>query len=428
MTLKPTTFAIDFGTSNSLLAAAAPGAIFEPVPLDPAAADPTLLRTALYFATLDEAAFGTAAIRALVENGFRGRLIRSIKRHLPTRAFTKTRIVYRHVAIEDLVGRFLFAMRERANRHFDTQVTSVVLGRPARFSNDDEDDALAETRLKAAAERAGFERITFCPEPLAAAYDFAEDLDEARVVLVADLGGGTSDFTVVRMRRGGFEKEDVLAVGGVAVAGDIIDGALVRGVAAPHFGAQVKYKVPFGANELDMPTALIEILCSPADLTILDRDKITRELDGIRAGLIDDRDRPRLDRFIALVEDGLGFTLYDGVESAKRRLSDEPSTVLSIDEPSLAFRENATRTELERLAANAVGAIVASLDRTLKVAGIDGRDVDILCFTGGTSRMPLVANALAQRVPRATIRRLKSFHSVVRGLATRAREVAETLV
>jgi hypothetical chaperone protein len=424
MTERPTVYAIDFGTSNSLLAAASPQRVFDPAPLDDAAPDPTLLRSALYFATLDEAAFGAAAIAALVENGFRGRLIRSIKRHLPSKAFTKTRIGYRNVAIEDLIGRFLRAMRERANRHFDADVRSVVLGRPARFSNDDEDDALAERRLRAAAENAGFERVAFCPEPLAAAYDFADDLEEPRVVLVADLGGGTSDFTVVRMGRRGFDKDDVLAVGGVAIAGDAIDGALVRGAAAPHFGARAKYKVPFGANELDMPTALVEILCSPADLTILDRDKIARELQMIRSGLVDEGDRPRLDRFVALVEDGLGFTLYDGVESAKRRLSDADETLLSIDEPSLAFEERASRAELDRLAANAVSGIVASLDSTLAAAGISGEDVEILCFTGGTSKMPLVAGALAERVPNAGVRRLRSFHSVVRGLATRAREIA----
>jgi hypothetical chaperone protein len=425
MTSKPTVYAIDFGTSNSLLAAAGPGATHEPIPLDPDAADPTLLRSALYFATLDEASFGSAAIRALVENGFRGRLIRSIKRHLPSRSFTKTRIGYRNVAIEDLIGRFLGAMRDRANRHFDADVRRVVLGRPARFSNDEADDALAEKRLETAARFAGFEDIAFCPEPLAAAYDFADDLDRPKVVVVADLGGGTSDFTVVRMGKNGFRREDVLAVGGVAIAGDVIDGALVRGVAAPHFGARVRYRVPFGQNELEMPTALVEILCSPADLTILDRDKIARQLDGIRAGLVDAGDRPRLDRFVALVEDGLGFTLYDGVEAAKRRLSDESSTVLAIDEPSLAFREPTTRAALDRLAETAVAGIVASLDATVAAARIAHADVEVLCFTGGTSRMPLVAETLARRVPRADVRRLQSFHSVVRGLATRAREMAD---
>src|SRR5688500_1320382 len=107
MSSAPTVFAIDFDTSNSLLAAAAPGRVFDPAPLDPLASDPTVLRSALYFASLHEAEFGVAAIRALVANGFRGRLIRSIKRHLPSRSFTATRIGSQTVTLEQLIGALL---------------------------------------------------------------------------------------------------------------------------------------------------------------------------------------------------------------------------------------------------------------------------------------------------------------------------------
>jgi hypothetical chaperone protein len=424
MTDKPSVLAIDFGTSNSLCAAANHERTFAPIALDPDASDPTLLRSALYFTDLDKGLFGVAAIRALVENGFRGRLIRSIKRHLPSRAFTKTRIGYRNVTIDDLIGKFLGAMRERASAHFEVELTRVVMGRPARFSNDPEEDALAEARLESAARKAGFVEISFCPEPVAAAYDFAEDLETPRVVVVADLGGGTSDFTVVRMSREGFAPEDVLGVGGVAVAGDAIDGALVRGVVAPHFGSRAKYRVPFGQNLLDMPTALIEILSSPADLTLLDRERIARQLDGIRAGLVDTSERRALDRFVALVEDGLGFALYEAVEGAKRRLSDEAETVLAVDDPSLAFEQPTTRADLDRVATPPAEAIVGALDRTLQDAGIAASDVEILCLTGGTSRMPLVADAILGRLGRASVRTLSSFHSVVHGLAERAREIA----
>ncbi len=426
MTDKPTVFAIDFGTSNSLLAAANAERLFAPAPLDPDASDPTILRSALYFMHLEQGHFGASAVAALLREGFRGRLIRSIKRHLPSRTFTKTQIGSRQATLEDLIGAFLRAMRERACAHFDVDVRSAVLGRPARFSNDPEDDALAERRLRVAAERAGFEQIAFCPEPVAAAYDFAEDLEEPRTVLVADLGGGTSDYTVVRMSKRGFAASDVLATGGVAVAGDALDGALVRSLVAPHFGAKAQYRAPFGHVDLDMPKALIEILSSPADLTVVDRGRVLRELESIRSGLLDKGDKTKLERFVALVEDGLGFSLYEAVEAAKRRLSDVEDTTIDVEEPSLAFRETATRAELERVGERPVGAILAALDRTLEVANLPPEAVDILCLTGGTSRMPYVAHALEQRLPRANTRRLKSFHSVVQGLAHRAREIARS--
>jgi hypothetical chaperone protein len=417
---KPTIFAIDFGTSNSLLAAAAPGRVFDPVPLDPVASDPTVMRSALYFASLEEATFGAGAVKALVANGFRGRLIRSIKRHLPSRSFTATRVGERNVTIEQLIGVFLRVMRERACRAFDADITRAVLGRPARFSNVAEEDTLAEERLRRAAEFAGFTEVSFCPEPVAAAYDFASDLTEPRTVLVADLGGGTSDFTLVRMGAHGFRPEDVLSVGGVSVAGDAVDGALVRTVVAPELGAKTHYRVPFGSNVMPMPADLIELLCSPADLTLVDRAKVLRRLSDIAGGAVNASEGEKLEKFSVIVEDGVGFDLYESVETAKRKLSEQDAVTLRFEYPGAELDLNVKRGELERSAQSPVQRIVDSLTETLRQGGLAHHEVDILCLTGGTSRMPLIEQALRDALPNASVRRLKSFHSVVHGLARHA--------
>lgn len=421
---KPSIFAIDFGTSNSLLAAAAKGQVFAPVALDPGASDPTVLRSALYFASLEESAFGSAAIKALVENGFRGRLIRSIKRHLPSRSFTATRIGPKVVTLEQLIAELLRVMRERACEHFDVDVKRVVMGRPARFSNDPNDDALAEERLGRAARIAGFDDVTFCPEPVAAAYDFAADLTEPKIVLVADLGGGTSDFTLVRMDARGFQPSDVLSVGGVAVAGDAIDGGLVRVAVAPELGGRAEYRVPFGSNVMPMPKDLIEILCSPADLTLADRVTVLRRIKDIQTGSVRLEDRDKLEKLYTIIDDGVGFDLYEAVETAKRRLSEAGETGLRLDYPGAELDLKVQRTELERSAEPAIDRILAALDDTLRVAGVDHSQVEILCVTGGTSRMPLVEERLRARLPKAGLRRLKSFHSVVVGLSRHAERLA----
>ncbi len=422
---KPTVFAIDFGTSNSLLAGANADEIFPPAPLDPEAHDPTVFRSAFYFTDLRAPAhFGASALRAFVENGFRGRLIRSIKRHLPSASFEKTRIGDRMATLEDLIGAFLAAMRTRAARHFDADVTRVVMGRPARFAVDDDADRLAESRLLGAAKRAGFTDVSFCPEPVAAAYDFADALATPRIVLIADLGGGTTDYTLVRMRAHGFSADDVLAVGGVSVAGDAIDGALVRAAVAPHFGAGVKYRVPFGANDLELPQLLIELLASPADLTLVDRARTLKLLGDIRAGLIDPAERPKIDRFFTVVDDGVGFTLYDAVERAKRRLSDEDDARIVLDYPDAEIDVPVTRPVLATAAERAIDRMLASLDEVLAMAGARPDDVEIVCLTGGTSRMPLVEAAFRRKLPGAELRRLSSFHSVVQGLARHARAMA----
>lgn len=416
----PSIFAIDFGTSNSLLAAAGPEGVLPPAPIDPEASDPTVLRSALYFASESESAFGAAAIRGLVENGFRGRLIRSIKRHLPSRTFTATRIGHKLLSIEELIAALLKVMRERACRHYDADVRRAVLGRPARFSNDAADDALAEQRLKRAAELAGFTEVSFCPEPVAAAYDFAEELSEPRLVLVADLGGGTSDFTLVRMSQHGFRAEDVLSVGGVSVAGDAMDGALVRFGVAPEIGSRAQFRVPFGNNILPMPADLIEMLCSPADLTLLDRNTVLRRLKDIQNGCLDEREKDKLEKFAVIVEDGVGFDLYEAVERAKRALSDQPRAQIQLDYPGAELTREVAVDELRVVTLKPLERILLALDETLSRAGVAHEEVEIVSLTGGTSRMPNVEAAIRARLPRASVRHLRSFHSVVQGLARHA--------
>ncbi len=206
-----------------------------------------------------------------------GRLVRSIKKFLPQQSFTGTTIANKNLSLEAMIGVFLGEMRRRGNNHFGQDVTTVVLGRPARFSGSDTLDKLAQDRLEKAARIAGFRQIHFCPEPIAAAYEFRATLTTEKTVLVADFGGGTSDFTVIRLKPPSqpFSTSDVLSIGGVSVAGDAFDGSLMRKSVSSYFGADVQYKVPFGSNILTMPVHLMEKICSPADISVLrERDTI----------------------------------------------------------------------------------------------------------------------------------------------------------
>src|SRR5262245_36769391 len=196
---KPSLYAIDFGTSNSLLCGVTPRAVDAPLALDAAASDASVFRSILFFSESNEWHFGAQALERYVAEGMRGRFLRSLKRFLPMASFEETRIGSKPVRLEVLIGIFLREMRLRANQHYGVDVRRALFGRPARFSESDENDALAETRLEAAAEFAGFNEVHFCPEPIAAAYDFRSRLSEPKVVLVADFGGGTSDYTVARL-------------------------------------------------------------------------------------------------------------------------------------------------------------------------------------------------------------------------------------
>jgi hypothetical chaperone protein len=420
---EPEVYAIDFGTSNSLLAAASAQASCPPVPLDDAAADPTVLRSLLFFGP-NHFSCGAAAVSEFVAGGMQGRLIRSIKKFLPDRGFSGTYIGTRLVTIEDLVGRFLRTMRERANRHFGADVDRVVLGRPAKFSLDPGSDKLAETRLGRAAEIAGFREVHFCPEPVAAAHDFQVELDRPRIVLVADFGAGTSDYTIVRMRPEGFDASDVLSLGGVSVAGDALDGSLMRSKVARHFGAEVTYRVPLGSNLLRMPRPIIEKLCSPADMTVLQHRDVLTFLRDVKGWSLGPDDRQRMDNLLCLVEDSLAYQVFDAIERTKCELSGSPATELRFDYPSIELREPITRGDFDAGSEREIDAVLRALDATVADAGLAFADVDVVCCTGGTAKVPRIARAIEERFGVEKVRQLRSFHSVVQGLAERARQLA----
>ena len=420
--MAPLIYAIDFGTSNSLLAAADARRVYEPIPLDPLAENPTVLRSVLHFSDDGVWSLGSDALRTYVAHGMRGRLMRSIKRFLPARSFVETQLGTRKVKLEEIIGVFLRDMRARANRHFDADVRRVLLGRPARFSENPEDDRLGQERLAEAARLAGFEEIAFCPEPEAAAHDFRADLEEDCTVLVVDLGGGTSDYTVVRFR--GDESPDVLATFGVPVAGDAIDGSLMRHSVAKHFGANVSYKVPFGANTLTMPRALLDRLCVPAEICLLGKRDVMAFLKDIRAWSLGDEDENAMDQLLRLVEDSLGFHVFEVIEKTKVALSSTLRTTFDFEYPGIEIHEPVTREAFEKGAHLHVERILSALDRTLELARVTPGAIDRVCLTGGTAKLPQIEAALAARFGAGKLHALSSFHSVIQGLAERARALA----
>lgn len=421
---RPTHYAIDFGTSNSLLAAANAEATCPPIPLDDSASDPTLLRSLLYFDEGGHVSVGTAAITDFVAAGMSGRFMRSIKKYLPDRGFSGTQVGPRTRSLEELVAVFLRLLRERGDRHFGVHVDRVVLGRPAKFSADPALDAYAEERLERAARLAGFREVTFCPEPVAAAHDFHLDLDRPTRVLVADFGGGTSDFTVVNMGGRGFTADDVLSLGGVALAGDVLDGCIMRSKVAAHFGANVTYRVPMGNNVLPMPRSIIEKLCSPADMTVLRHRDILAFLEDVKAWSLGGDDRRRMDQLLTLVEDSLAFQVFEAIEKTKRELSVRDTSVVVFEYPDVSIHEPMGRVDFEAAADKPITAILAALDRTVEAAGLAPSDIDVVCCTGGTAKVPILARALGERFGPAKVRQLTAFHSVVQGLAERARQLA----
>lgn len=419
---KPSLYAIDFGTSNSLLCGVTKAAVDAPLGLDPSATDPSVFRSILFFSEDSEWYFGAQALERYIADGMRGRFLRSLKRFLPMPSFEETRIGSKAVRLEELIGVFLREMRRRANLHYGVDVRRALFGRPARFSDSDENDALAEERLGAAAQFAGFNEVHFCPEPTAAAYDFQSRLTEPKVVLVADFGGGTSDYTVARLSPGADEVE-VLATGGVSVAGDAFDGSIMRHKISRHLGADVKYKVPFGSNVLSMPRPLMESLCSPAETCLLAQRDIMAFLRDVKSGSLGRDDKKHIDQLLCLVEDSLGFQIFEVIEQTKRELSEREIAEFVFDYPGIDIAEPIARAEFQSFSAPQVASILSALDRTLAESGLGAAGIDLVCCTGGTARVAALAAGIQSRFGQDKLVRLRSLHSVIQGLGERARRL-----
>ncbi|MFZ5891811.1 MAG: Hsp70 family protein [Myxococcota bacterium] len=422
MSPAPSIYAIDFGTTNSLIAAANAERTWEPLAIDAGSHDATVLRSILFFPEDKSAVLcGSAALRGAAESGMRGRLIRSIKRFLPAASFTETRIGSRRYALEELVAIVLRTLRESANRALDADVRAAVIGRPARFSDDPEADALAARRLVEAARLAGFNEVSLCEEPVAAALDCADETSATELVAVCDLGGGTSDFTVARLGAG---RSDVLAVGGVALAGDALDGALMRDHISPYFGSRVSYRMPFGENVLTFPKPLLEKMCSPAELALLDRRDVLEFLRTMKSFALSDDDRERMERLLCLVEDRLGFSLFEAIDRLKRELSTDTQAAFRFEYPGIDIEQQVSRSGFETAAQGSIERIVERFEETLRAAKIEPTKLDRVYLTGGTAQVPALISAVGERVGAHKLSHVRTFHAVIQGLAHRARELA----
>ena len=396
-------YAIDFGTSNSLLGAAADKGVLHGPPLDPDAKDPTILRSIMFFPDGAQAFFGAKAIEEYVRHGQDergGRLIRSVKKFLPKQRFSGTTIGGKTALLEESIGIFLDEMRSRANAHFGKDVTRVVLGQPARFAEDEASDKHAEKKLQRAAALAGFTDITFCPEPIAAAYEFKSTLRDEKQA-VTDLGGP-------RFYRGtpaafpAFDPADVLSMGGLSIAGDALDGALMRKGISRHFGATVQYKVPFGSNVLTMPTHLMEKICSPADISILrERDTVEFFRDVQRWSLTDE-DRQRMDQLFTLIIDHIGFAVFEEIGRTKITLGMKAKDTFSFEHGDIAIEERISAKDFEGYTAGGWNGFSPTLDETVKKAGLENGDIDLICATGGTAKVPAIMRGLEQRLALAS--------------------------
>ena len=427
-----TTFcAIDFGTSNSAIALPAKAGV-RLVELEPGHAT---MPTALFYAVEGLAAhqepqryYGRAAVAAYIE-GIEGRLMRSMKSILgSTLAEQATEVGGgRSVRYVDVVSGYLRHLKALAERENGQPLSRVVLGRPVFFvDGDPERDAKAQAVLEQSARAVGFREVQFQYEPIAAALDYETTVTNEQLVLVADIGGGTSDFSLVRvgpLRAKRLDRRaDILANHGVHIAGTDFDRHIELAHILPACGycgigptgREVPSKVYF-----DLATwHLINTVYSPARVAEL------RQMKAFYADLTQHR------RLLAVVDEQLGHALIGMAEAAKIAVAEGRGSTdsglaatldLSLIEPGLSACVNEANT-VEALDPD-LQRIVAAADETLAQAGVSHCAVNALYFTGGSTGFTPLAERIAARFPAALIKRGDRFASVAQGLGGHARRV-----
>ncbi len=413
---------LDFGTTNSAIALARGGdaalATFAAVD-----GPTTTFRSVLHIDPEEPGEHGLPprilagpdAIRAWVETGGRGRLIQSVKAHLASRLFTTTNLFGVHYRLEDLIAVVVRSLRVAAEAQFGADVgRAVVVGRPVRFAGADtpEDDTFAVDRLCAAVRRAGFDEVTLELEPVAAAYQYQQRLDHDELVLIADFGGGTSDFSLVRLGPSGCT---VLGVDGVAVAGDAFDARLIRRVAAPGLGLGSERQTPFG-QVLPVPMWLYERMERWEQLSFLRSRETSELLSRLRHEALEPA---KIEALSHLVENDLGFALHGAIEATKHALSHDERAAFAFREPPTVLAATVTRDALERWIAAEIAAIAACVDRLLVHCDVPAREVATVFLTGGSSFVPAVRGVFAARFGEERLRGGEELTTVAKGLALR---------
>ncbi len=434
---------MDFGTTNSGMAMY-DGRSVNLIALDPSNRNPRVARTALYITNDHSLTIGRGAVDQYFEQNIGravkmqkvwlgelevygadmfyvtdayawidvyspGRLFLSIKTGLRNADYAGTVVGQYYYALEDLISLYMNITKIRAEQQLGQELRQVVLGRPVRFAADPENDKLAQARLLQAAFRAGYEKVYLQYEPIAAAFSYEREIEHEQNVLVFDFGGGTLDVTVMRL--GDPKRRQVLATGGIPVAGDVFDQKIVQAKLTRHFGKGSEYGPRHKA--MTVPQWIYDYFSdwqTILELQTADNKRLIRDIAQSA------RRRWQIEALESLVSSNYGLKMFDIVEQAKRRISDKHGTEILLEGEGFKVREFITRSEFEAVIRNEIVSIDQHVDEVVAQSGLKPEEIDVVIRTGGSAQIAAFYEMLGRKFGEAKIRSLDTFSSVTSGL------------
>ncbi|MBS3849132.1 Hsp70 family protein [Devosia sp. BSSL-BM10] len=404
---------LDFGTSNSTMGQLDADGVPHLLALEDG--KPTI-PSVLFFGFEDDTIhFGRKAVAEYV-TGADGRLMRSLKSVLGTALIgDTTRVKARSYGFVEILGLFIAQLKQRGEAELGAGLDSVVCGRPVHFVDDDPvADAAAQDQLEGAVRAQGFRHIDFQFEPIAAALDYERQVRTEKLALIVDLGGGTSDFSVVRVSperaRASDRSGDILATAGVHVGGTDFDRLLSMAKVMPELGLGTLTR----DGKRHLPVAPYYDLSTWHRINRLYNAQALRDLRGTRR---EAQAGERVETMIELIEDRLGHRLVGAVEAAKIALSDADATNFAFPVRDQTISTAISLAEFTAALANSVERIEATIGETLRRAGVGIGQIDSLILTGGSTQVPAIAQRLEALFPEAELVRTDVLGSVGLGLA-----------
>ncbi len=411
---------LDFGTTNTVLALSESAAATQSMTFTSSVGVTDTMRTALSFmkdpvvgAQALKVEAGQAAIRQFIDNPGDCRFLQSIKTFAASALFQGTLVFARRHAFDDLMEVFLRRLKAYAGDGWPADVSRVVTGRPVQFAGASPDPALALERYNAALTRLGFPEIHYVYEPVAAAYYFAQTLKSDATVLVADFGGGTTDYSLIRFeRQAGRLTAKPIGHSGVGIAGDHFDSRMIERLVAPEIGKGSFFK-SFD-KVLEVPSGYYANFARWNQLSIF---KTTREFADLKSLVRSSLEPEKLELFIDLVEHDEGYPLYQAISATKMALSAADEAEFHFAPLGAAGRKTVRRADFEDWIAPDLTRIEGALDEVLDKTGTAPGAIDKVFLTGGTSFVPAVRRIFTRRFDADRIESGGELLSIAHGLA-----------
>lgn len=427
--MRRPTIGIDFGTTNSSIALANGSGNVELARFSELGVLTSSYRSLLYLEQMKERGVNTLkswsgpeGIERYLSADGNGRLMQSLKSFLSSRSLHTTEVFGRRQTLISLIARMLRDLRQKAEAQFGVNIKTAVVGRPVQFvaAENEDDNQYAENRLREAFREAGFESVEFELEPVAAARYYESNLDRDELILIGDFGGGTSDFSLLRVgpmiRKRGRLASDLLGNAGVGLAGDAFDAKIIRHLVAPALGSESQMR---SLNKiLPVPGWVYSKLERWHYLSFLKARDTMEMLRGVQGHALEPK---KIGALIHLIKEDLGFRLHRAVQAVKCELSYQSKATFRFDDGIVDIEAALERSTFESWIAEELAQIQTCVDSLLSRTGVRYEDVDAVFLTGGSSFVPAVRHIFDTRFGSKKLRAGNEFTSVAHGLALTGR-------